>query len=116
MATAASNVQNRDVNQSTALFNSPLDWNFFGYRICDNVTGQTAENVTAAFKYRGYEIAMSTFRKGGDRIIVLMNHVFVGEYGTVESAIAAVDEMLNWHGANAHGRAAAVRHSPGRRN
>lgn len=86
--------------QGKALFGSPVDLNFFGYRIVDNMTRQTAVNVTASFQYRGHEIAMTTFDPAGAKVIVLINKVLVGEYGTVEAAIAAVDEISQWRGSS----------------
>lgn len=96
------------------MFNSPVEFNFFGYRIIDNNTHATADNVTASFRYRGYEIAMTTHVKAGAKVIVLLNQVLVNECGTVEAAIAAVDELMNWQGANRAARDAAVRHAGGR--
>jgi hypothetical protein len=72
--------------------NSLTEQNFFGYRLIDNATGKTAHNVTAGFRYRGYEIAFHTWNPAGAKVNVLMNHVFIGEFGTVEAAIAAVNE------------------------
>lgn len=93
-------------------FASPVEFNFFGYRIVDNNTHKTADNVTASFKYRGYEIAMTTHDPAGAKVIVLLNHVLVNEVGTVEAAINAVDELMDWRqGPNAAARAAALRHS-----
>lgn len=95
-------------------FASPVEFNFFGYRIVDNNTHATADNVTASFKYRGYEIAMTTHIAAGAKVIILLNKVLVNEVGTVEAAIAAVDELMNWQTANRHARDAAVRQA-GRR-
>lgn len=94
-------------------FASPVEFNFFGYRVVDNNTHKTADNVTASFKYRGYEIAMTTHDPSGAKVIVLLNKVLVEETGTVEAAIAAVDELMNWQGANRVARAAAMRHAGG---
>lgn len=91
-------------------FNSPVELNFFGYRIVDNVKHETAENVTASFRYRGYEVAMTTFNPAGAKVIVLLNKVLVAEHGTVEAAITAIDELNNWQSANRTARDAAVRH------
>ena len=95
-------------------FNSPVEFNFFGYRIVDNNTHTTADNVTASFKYRGYEIAMTTHVAAGAKVIILLNKVLVNEAGTVEAAIAAVDELMNWQSANRQARDVAVRHGSGR--
>jgi len=89
---------------SSALFNSPVQLNFFGYRIVDNINAQIATNVTASFRYRGYEIAFSTFDPAGSKVIVLCNKVLVDEYGTVEAAITAINEMMGWRGAANHVR------------
>ena len=96
----------------TPSYKTPIEWNFFGYRIVDNNTHGLADNVTASFKYRGYEIAMHTFDPAGSRIIVLLNKVLVNEYGTVEAAIVAVDELMGWQAANRRVRDAAGRHMP----
>lgn len=77
-------------------------------------THATADNVTASFRYRGYEIAMTTHVPAGAKVIVLLNKVLVAEHGTVEAAIAAVDELMNWQTANRAARDAAVRHGGGR--
>lgn len=99
-----------------ALFNSPVQLNFFGYRIVDNMRNQVAENVTASFRYRGYEIAFSTYNPAGAKVIVLCNKVLVDEYGTVEAAVVAINEMLGWRGAATIVRDAAVRHREQRRH
>lgn len=87
--------------RSATLFASPVDWNFYGYRIVDNNTARKAENVTASFKYRGYEVAMTSHEPAGSKVILLLNKVLVDEFGTVEAAIEAVDEMMQWRGASA---------------
>lgn len=98
---------------SQPIFASPVDWNFYGYRIVNNNTHKQANNVTASFKYRGYEIAMTSYVPSGAKVIVLLNKVLVNECGTVEAAIAAVDELMNWQGANRQARNAAMRHAGG---
>lgn len=95
-------------------FNSPVEMNFFGYRIVDNNTHSTADNVTASFRYRGYEVAMTTHQPAGAKVIVLLNKVLVAEHGTVEAAIVAIDELMNWQSANRSARDAAMRHGAGR--
>lgn len=95
-------------------FASPVEINFFGYRIVDNNIHKTADNVTASFRYRGYEVAMTTHDPAGAKVIVLLNKVLVAEHGTVEAAIVAIDELHNWQTANRAARDAAVRHG-GRR-
>lgn len=95
---------------SRALFNSPVEVNFFGYRIVDNQSGSIATNVTASFRYRGYEVAFSTFDPRGSKVIVLLNKVLIDEYGTVEAAIVAINEMLGWRGAQQRARDAVLRH------
>jgi hypothetical protein len=92
MATAVS--QSWNSGNQNGFANHLTEQNFFGYRIVDNATGQVAHNVTAAFRYRGYEIAFHTFNPAGAKVNVLLNHVFVGEYGTVEAAVAAVNEHM----------------------
>lgn len=71
-------------------------YNFFGYRITDNRTFQVANNVTAAFKYRGHEVAFNTFAPGGMRVSVYKDGSHIAEYASVEAAIAAVDEVIDW--------------------
>lgn len=80
------------------LFASPVEWNFYGYRIVDNAKHGIATNVTASFKYRGYEIAMTTYDPKGSKIIVLLNKVLIDECGSVEAAVKSIDDLLNWRG------------------
>jgi hypothetical protein len=73
--------------------------NFFGYRVIDLRTMHPAEAVTASFRYKGYEVSMSTYKPGGDKVAVFAitgAHVHVGDYPSVEAAIHAIDEMQSW--------------------
>lgn len=98
--------------RNPALFVSPVDWNFYGYRIVNNDTAKTAQNVTVGFKYRGYEVALTSHNPLGSKVIVLLNKVLVDEYGTVEAAISAIDERLLLNtGTWQTGRNAAMRHT-----
>lgn len=85
------------MGSASPLFASPLDCNFYGYRIVDNTTAKQAENVTASFRYKGYEIAFSTYYPGGAKVLVLRNKALIGEYGTVEAAATAINEITTWN-------------------
>lgn len=97
-------------------FASPVEFNFFGYRVVNNNTHKTAENVTASFKYRGYEIAMTTHDPAGAKVIVLLNKVLVEETGTVEAAIEEIDALIDSHIGGRTLRAAAMRQGGWRRS
>lgn len=71
-------------------------FNFFGYRITDNKNAEQANNVTAAFCYRGFEVAFNTFATAGMKVAVYRDGSLVGEYASVEASIAACDEMIEW--------------------
>lgn len=71
-------------------------YNFFGYRITDNATHEQAKNVTAAFVYRGYDVAFNTFAPSGMKVAIYRDNALISEHASPEAAIVAIDEMIEW--------------------
>jgi hypothetical protein len=99
--------------RNTALFASPVDWNFYGYRIVNNETAKTAQNVTVGFQYKGYEVAMTSHDPAGSKVIVLLNKILVCECISAQAAIERIEELTShrWPGQGVSARDVAMRRS-----